>query len=482
LPKLRILQVSKQDQGGGANNVAWNLFRAYRDEGLLTWLAVDKKISDDRDVLVIPNEELLMNWTRLWRRTQTYFEALDGQMRSAWRFSRWARFIADPAKWIDEQRGIEDFGFPGTWGLLELANPRPDIVHCHNLHSQYFDLRALPWLSSRAPLFLTLHDAWMLSGHCAHSFNCERWQTGCGNCPDLNIYPAVKRDATDYNWRRKREIYSKSRLYVSTPSRWLMSKVEASILAPAIIEAKVIPYGIDLSVFRPARKDQARVLVDLPEDSKLILFAANGIRHNVFKDYQTMRKVIGIVAEHLQANNVLFVALGDDAPEERVGKARVRFVKYQKDPAVVARYYQAADVYLHAARVDTFPNTILESLACGTPVVATAVGGIPEQVKGLRIAGLEAYGWNSYGIKDATGMLSPEGDAEAMAASVERLLNDSPLRNRLSENASRDARSRFDLRRQVDDYLEWYGEILGKSAHEKAGDGRLMDAEVGIAS
>jgi len=71
---------------------------------------------------------------------------------------------------------------------------------------------------------------------------------------------------------------------------------------------------------------------------------------------------------------------------ERIGQAEVKFVPYQSSPEDVAKYYQIADVYVHAARADTFPNTVLEALACGAPVVATAVGGIPEQIKGLRMA------------------------------------------------------------------------------------------------
>jgi len=76
----------------------------------------------------------------------------------------------------------------------------------------------------------------------------------------LIIYPAITRDATAYNWRWKREIYAKSRLYVATPSRWLMRKVEQSILASAIIEAKVIPNGVDLTVFHPGDRREARVV------------------------------------------------------------------------------------------------------------------------------------------------------------------------------------------------------------------------------
>src|SRR5439155_11546406 len=120
---------------------------------------------------------------------------------------------------------------------------RPDLVHCHNLHAKYFDLRVLPWLSRQVPVVLTLHDAWMLSGLCCHSFDCERWRTGCGQCPHLTLYPTIYPgipDATHLNWKRKRKIYRRSRLYVATPSRWLMQKVKQSILAPAVIEARVI--------------------------------------------------------------------------------------------------------------------------------------------------------------------------------------------------------------------------------------------------
>jgi glycosyltransferase involved in cell wall biosynthesis len=129
---------------------------------------------------------------------------------------------------------------------------------------------------------------------------------------------------------------------------------------------------------------------------------------------------------------------------------------YQKDPEVVAPYYQAGDLYLHAARAETFPNTILEALACRTPVVATAVGSIPEQVKGLELAEgqSQAAKLNRYGTGEATGILVPAGDAAVMAVGIERLMNDHSLRGRVGENATRDARERFDLQRQVNSYLE----------------------------
>src|SRR5207249_2562667 len=137
-------------------------------------------------------------------------------------FRRIAGALADPAARIDYHLGREDFRFPGTRELLSLTPEPPDVFHAHNLHGGYFDLRLLPALSRRSPFVLTLHDAWLLSGHCAHSLDCERWLGGCGACPDLSLYPAVKRDATAQNWQQKRRIYADARLHVATPSRWLM--------------------------------------------------------------------------------------------------------------------------------------------------------------------------------------------------------------------------------------------------------------------
>jgi glycosyltransferase involved in cell wall biosynthesis len=443
--QLRVLQVNTLDHGGGAERVAWMLFEAYRERGLDSWLAVGKKFGDDPRVLRVADFAQPSAWTRGWGRAEAWMRP------RSWRLSRLLAAAAEPGRWRDTARGLEDFRHPGAWRLPEMTPAQeealsepPDIIHCHNLHGGYFDLRALPRLSRQIPLVLTLHDAWLLSGHCAHSFDCERWRTGCGHCPDLTIPPAIPRDATAENWARKQRIFAESRLFVSAPSRWLLEKAQSSILAPAIAEARVIPNGVDLSVFHPADRAAARAELGLPPDARVLLFTAHGIRENVWKDYRLLREAVAIVAERLRGEQILFLALGEEAPEETVGAATIRFVPFQPDPAHVARYYQAADVYLHAARVENFPNTVLEALACGTPAVATAVGGIPEQLE-----------------HEVSGLLTPPGDAAAFAEAVVRVLIDADLYRILSQHAPARA-AQFDLNRQVDAYLEWYRAILGK--------------------
>jgi glycosyltransferase involved in cell wall biosynthesis len=452
-PPFNILQVSTMDFGGGAEKVAWDLFKAYRTRGYGSALAVGYKRSDDVDVHEI--SRLSPEPPRLGFQSAFYrwLVPLEGRVRGASRLRQTLnkRFL----RRVERERasGWENFNHPGAYDLLTLLPNRPDLVHCHNLHGEYFDLRYLPALSRQLPVFVTLHDSWLMTGHCAHPLGCERWRTGCGNCPDLTIYPAISFDGTAYNWNRKRDIYARSRLYVATPSQHLMHMVEDSMLAPAVQEARVIPYGINLNIFCIADRSLAREYLDIPHDAEVILFTSLYGRRNPFKDYQTMEAAVAQASERLRGRQVLFLALGEEGKSERLGDAELRFIPFQKDPVAVARYYQAADVYIHAALADTFPNVILEAMACGTPIVATAIGGIPEQIQ-----------------DGVTGFLTPYKDTAAMAMRIEQLIVNKDLRQRIGSAAAQYARRNFDLDRQVDDYLGWYQSVLAQRRAKPVGN------------
>ncbi len=435
--KPDILLVSTSDRAGGAEQIALSLLRGYGAAGCHAALAVGAKFSANPAVYEIPRGFVRQPLGEITR------ELLAREVRVWPKLAHQLFRLADWPNEIDRWRGHEPFHYPGTRRLLELPGFRPQIVHAHNLHRDYFDLRFLPVLAARVPLVLTAHDAWLASGHCAHSLGCERWRSGCGRCPDLLIPPAVRRDATAFNWERKRAIYGRTRLRLATPSRWLLEKLERSILAPAIVESRVIPNGIDLAKFHPGDQLAARARLGLPNDADILLFTALSIRENAWKDYATMRGAIGRLAQTRRRRRLVFLAVGDDSPNETLEGAEIHFVPFLDDPKQVADFYRAADLYLHAARADTFPTSILEALASETPVVATAVGGIPEQV-----------------IDRETGILTPPGDAQAMANAAGNLLNAPETRRAMSLRAGEEARRRFGDERMMAEYLDWFAQIL----------------------
>lgn len=460
---LSILQVNTYEQWGGAEAVARNLQRAYRQRGHGAFLAVGRRVTQDADALLIPNDVGRGPWYRFWNGLETRLRSSDGpaggELSSASVLGKLAGRLAEPGRMIDAARGAECFRFPGTYRLPDLLPSPPDIVQAHNLHGNYFDLRALPWLSRQVPLVLTLHDSWLLSGHCGHSFDCDRWMTGCGQCPDLSIYPSIRRDGTASNWKRKRSIYARSRLHVASPSRWLLDRVERSMLAPAIAESRMIPNGVDLTIFQPKSREGARQRLGIPLAARVLLCAGSGIRDNRFKDYRTLLAAAAAVGEEADSSDLILIVLGDDQPPERVGRIQVRSVPFEPSAERVAEYYSASDLYLHAARAETFPLTIIEALACGTPVVATDVGGIPEQIKDLE----------THGASEATGVLVAAEDSEQLARAVLPLLRQPELARQLGDNAARDARDRFDLARQCDAYLDWFRVILHRAQKQESG-------------
>jgi glycosyltransferase involved in cell wall biosynthesis len=430
---LAILQVSTADRLGGAEGSAWNLFQAYRKAGHESWLAVGARLTDDPGVLEIPNSALRPAWVGRLRRAQR-------QAREAGR-ARVARAIGAIA-WLGEPRrfleakllGREDLAYPGCNSLLDLIPHRPDVLHCHNLHGNYFDLRVLPRLSRRVPLILNLRDEWLLTGHCAYSLGCERWRSGCGHCPDLSIFPAVPRDTTAFNLRRKRRILGAARVYLTAPSLWLLDRARIGI--PTAAGFKLIANAIDPCFFEPIERTAARRKLGISESASVIVFSA----HSSFKDLATVRVALAALGA---TRSAVALCLGRSGPPERLGLLELRFHGLVTDAKVMAAAIGSSDVFVHAALAEAFGKGAAEATACGIPVVASRVGGLAEVVR-----------------DGVDGLLVPPRDPDALAAAIATLLDNPALSRELGANGRLRAEREFSLDRQVSTFLDWYGEVI----------------------
>lgn len=269
-------------------------------------------------------------------------------------------------------------------GLSEFANmsslniiKRPeflecDLVHLHNLHGNYFNPFILPEMTALKPTIWTLHDMQAITGHCAHSFQCEKWQHGCGDCPDLNIYPAISRDETAFLWETKRQIYALSDLVVVCPSNWLKQKLTHSILRNK--DVHLIYNGVDTNLFKPHPQREVREKLGLPLNKKILLFSAVLGTDNPWKGSQYLNAAYEALKNE---EDILFLNIGGKGSGMQANWCDIPYIH---DEETMALYYAAADLLIYPSLADNCPLVVLEAMACGLPAVSFKTGGIPELI------------------------------------------------------------------------------------------------------
>ncbi|WP_243370205.1 glycosyltransferase [Geotalea sp. SG265] len=417
--QLSILHINTHDHVGGAAKVAWRLAESQRAAGHKAHILAGFKHSDSPftssfDIDIDPVLQL---------RCQ-----LEGQL--FYEFQGSHRLTKHP---LVQQAGL---------------------LNLHNLHGGYFNPFSLPSLSRLKPLVWTLHDMQALTGHCAHAFNCTRWMSGCGQCPDLTIEPALGIDSTAQLWHDKKLTYDHSRLHIVTPSLWLKQKVERSILKDHPVE--LIYNGVDTNTFYPHDKREARAFFGIPDDLLVIgAVAHGGTLSNQWKGGEFAQQILDGLWQEIPG--FIFLNIGSD---NKGSDPRCIYTGHITDEAILAKMYSCLDIFLYTPRADNCPLVVLEALACGVPIVALAVGGVPELVRH------KAEGF----------VLESENVAEAVAALRELALTPS-LRQYFSAAARERATSVFDHQHCVGQYERLYQKVM-EEHREKRTKPRMRRTEV----
>jgi glycosyltransferase involved in cell wall biosynthesis len=313
-----------------------------------------------------------------------------------------------------------------------------DVVHLHNIHGGYFNYRMLPDLAALKPLVWTLHDMWALTGHCSHSFDCDRWRTGCGRCPYPRIYPPVRLDATRLDHALKRRTYARTALTLISPSRWLRGLVRESALSHLPVQH--VPNGVDTGIYRPGDRDACRRALGI-RPGRVVILATVPVPANPFKDRALLVAALRDLPHEIKAHAVL-VTMGHDEPEAAdLGGLSLHRLGYRSEDSDKATAYGAADVFVHPTRADNQPLALLEAMACGCPMVASDVGGVSEIVR-----------------TGETGYLARAGDVDDFSRGLMRVLRDDALRRKTSVTCREAALRWHDLSAHVEQVLAVYAQ------------------------
>lgn len=415
---MNILHINTFAKIGGAARAVSRLHAGLRHLGQNSHMFVAERSSSGSTVTVFapPRIGLLRRLFRLVRRE---------------RIERgFARYQASrPA-------GYDSFSDDRTHHGATLLSQLPscDVINLHWIAS-FVDYQSFfDQVPKRIPTIWTLHDMNAFTGGCHYDHGCGRFTVGCGLCPQLGSRDQV--DLSKQIWERKVGIYNKiapERMRIVTPSRWLASEVERSRLFRRF-PVSVIPNGVDTDVFSPQDRVVARAALQVPQDTNVILFVADAV--------DVKRKGFVLLAEALAGLSdfprLFLISLGSGEPTVDASIPHLHLGHLGND-RLLALVYSAADLFVISSIQDNLPNTVLESLACGTPVVGFRVGGIPDMVR----SGL-------------TGLSAPPEDVSALCAAIMHLIQNPAELAIMRDKCRSVAMAEYTLEMQARRYVQLY--------------------------
>ena len=355
---------------------------------------------------------------------------------------RRARILSDAAKYPNRPATLDWFSDDRTPYGRQLADqlPTADVINLHWV-AGFVDYDGFFPAASRGrvPLVWRLADMNAFTGGCHYDDHSGKFTQQCGACHQLGSTDPS--DLSHQIWARKKQALAHlpdDGLHLVGTSRWIAGEAKRSSLMGRF-PVSIIPNGLDVKDFAPRDRKFSRDFFDLPPAARIVLFAADTAA--------TVRKGFAYLAEALQGMtdvpDLLLVSVGGGNPT--ITGVPHRHLGRIRDDRVLSLAYSAADVYVIASLQESFGQTVTESMACGTPVVAFASGGIVDMVR----PGL-------------TGELAPTKDVPALRAAVKKLLEDPPLRARMADNCRRIVLEEYSLEVQSRAYLALYESLLAR--------------------
>lgn len=417
---LKVLHISTCDIAGGAAIAAYRLHRGLLSNGVDSIMLSNRKKSVDSSVFAFESTRSLYQ--------QISFAIRGLRIKNDFRKYQKRRLPGDELFSDDRTRY-------GSEILRKL--PDCDIINLHWI-SRFIDYNAF-WGNHLKfpPIVWTLHDMNSFTGGCHYNFGCDKYMKGCGCCPQL--HSSNQNDLSSRIWYRKKKMFghlNKNKLHIVTPSKWLTNKAKKSRLLNRF-ECKTIHNGLNVDDFAPRDRRHSRKVLGIPLGARVIGFVAQSInnkRKGIKYLIEALRDCTDIKELYIVTIGKLSTQLNLNIPILQVG--------YLENDRLLSLVYSAADLFVIPSLQDNFPNTILESIACATPVVGFDSGGISEMIQPAK-----------------TGILVPVKDIGKLRYAIKDLMLNEQKRADIAANCRQTALNRFSPEIQAEAYLKLYESI-----------------------
>lgn len=417
---MRVLLINTTERTGGAAIAAHRLMEALINNGIKAKMLVRDKQSDQPVVVPLEAATWRLKWKFVWERFVIW---------AANKFRRHRLFEVDIANVGTDITRLPEF-------------KQADVIHLHWVNQGFLSLENLRRITaSGKPVVWTMHDMWPFTGICHYSGTCDRYKTHCHHCPVL-YGGGGDDDLSARVFARKQKWMHESDITFVACSNWLAGLAhESSLLKNKRVVS--IPNAINVNLYHPSDKGEARRRCGLPEDKLLILFTAFRTTNPIKGLRYLQEACVLLAAKHPELKDRLGVVAVGKAGDELAGTFPFSYypMNYITDEHKLVNLYNAADLFVIPSLQDNLPNTVVEAMACGIPCVGFNVGGLPQMIDHLH-----------------NGYIANYCDAADLANGIHWALTDGNYAE-LSEMATRKAVTAYSERSIARQYIDIYNKI-----------------------
>lgn len=264
---------------------------------------------------------------------------------------------------IESEFNARSLHSPALYDIFHLSQfHSAKLLHLQLVQHPFFNMNMLPLLTKLKPVIWSIHDPWIMTGHCVHPDYCERWEIGCGDCPRLDAPFRVSMDNTALSFELKRQAIENANFTAVVASEWMEKKL---LNSPMFVGKRIekIPFGIDQKVFCPGDRMASRRKLSIDLESKVLV--ARVLQE--FKGLDLLRETISRLSQEF---NVTLVTLGAQGLLKDLPRS-VRHVEFGwiDDDEKIADIYRSADLFLSTSDAESFGLMAAEAMCCARVVV-----------------------------------------------------------------------------------------------------------------